>query len=74
MPKGASSSPASMIRAPFSLEKTEYKAQLGVIVYPTALHAALKCKPRIVRGAKSIEILPQHVRDRSAHLARHRGR
>jgi len=31
-----------MIRARFSLEKTEYKAEQGVIVYRSKLHATLK--------------------------------
>jgi putative SOS response-associated peptidase YedK len=31
-----------MIRAPFSLDKTEYKATQGVIVYRSKLHATLK--------------------------------
>jgi len=30
-----------MIRAPFSLEKTEYKAEPGVIVYRSKQHATL---------------------------------
>jgi hypothetical protein len=31
-----------MIRAPFSLDKTEYKAEQGVIVCRSKLHATLK--------------------------------
>jgi hypothetical protein len=43
-----------MIRAPFSLDKTEYKAEQGVTVYRSKLHATLKHRPQIIPSAKGL--------------------
>ena len=40
-----------MMRAPFSLEKTEYKADSGMIVYRSKLHQGLKRNYQIMPGA-----------------------
>jgi len=50
-----------MIRAPFSLDKPEYKTEQGVTVYRSKLHATLKRNFQIMPGAKWLEILLQHV-------------
>jgi hypothetical protein len=62
-----------MIRAPFSLEKTEYKAEPGVIVYRSKQHATLKRNFQIMPGAKWLEMLLQHVPDKGEHLVRYYG-
>jgi len=62
-----------MIRAPFSLEKTEYKAEPGVIVYRSKPHATLKRNFQILPGAKWLEMLLQHVPDRGEPLVRYYG-
>ena len=50
-----------MIRAPFSLEKTEYKADSGMIVYRSKMHKSLKRNYQIMPGAQWLELLLQHV-------------
>ena len=62
-----------MIRAPFALEKMEYKPGSGVIVYRCKLHASLKRNFQIMPGAKWLELLLQHVPDRGEHLVRYYG-
>jgi len=62
-----------MIRAPFSVEKTEYKAEPGVIVYRSKQHATLKRNFQIMPGAKWLEMLLQHVPDKGEHLVRYYG-
>jgi len=62
-----------MIRAPFSLNTTEYKAEQGVIVYRSKLHATLKRNFQILSGAKWLEMPLQHVPDRDEHLVRYYG-
>jgi hypothetical protein len=63
-----------MIRTPFSLDKTEYKAEQGVIVYRSKLHATLKRSLQIIPGSKWMEMLFQYVPDRGWHLVRYYGR
>jgi len=43
-----------MVRAPFSLDKTEYKAEQGVVVYRPKLHATIKHRPQIIPSAKEL--------------------
>jgi hypothetical protein len=62
-----------MIRAPFSLEKTEYKPDKGVVVYRSKMHASLKRNFQIMPGAKWLEMLLQHVPDKGEHLVRYYG-
>lgn len=50
-----------MIRNPFSLEKMGYKAEQGVVVYRSKLHAPLKCNFQIMPGAAAILTLPVRV-------------
>ncbi|MCZ6525579.1 MAG: hypothetical protein O6928_03330, partial [Gammaproteobacteria bacterium] len=50
-----------MIWAPFSLEKTEYKADSGMIVYRSTMHKSLKRNYQIMPGAQWLELLLQHV-------------
>jgi len=47
-----------MIRNPFSLEKMGYKAEQGVVVYRSKLHAPLKCNFQIMPGTAAILALP----------------
>ncbi len=42
-----------MIRAPFSLEKTEYKADSGMIVYRSKMHMSLHRNYQIMPGARN---------------------
>ncbi len=60
-----------MIRAPFSLEKTEYKADSGMIVYRSKMHKSLKRNYQIMPGAQWLELLLQHVPDKGEHLVRY---
>jgi len=46
-----------MIRNPFSLEKMEYKAKQGVVVYRSKLHATLKRNFQIMPGAAWLKLL-----------------
>ncbi len=62
-----------MIRAPFSLEKTEYKADSGMIVYRSTMHKSLKRNYQIMPGAQWLELLLQHVPDKGEHLVRYYG-
>ncbi len=62
-----------MIRAPFSLEKTEYKADSGMIVYRSKMHKSLKRNYQIMPGAQWLELLLQHVPDKGEHLVRYYG-
>lgn len=62
-----------MIRAPFSLEKTEYKADSGMIVYRTKMHKSLKRNYQIIPGAEWLALLLQHVPDKGEHLVRYYG-
>jgi hypothetical protein len=62
-----------MVRAPFSLEKTEYKADSGMIVYRSKLHQGLKRNYQIMPGAQWLELLLQHVPDQGEHLVRYYG-
>jgi len=62
-----------MIRAPFSLEKTEYKADSGMIVYRSKMHKSLKRNYQIMPGAQWLELLLQHVPDKREHLLRYYG-
>jgi len=62
-----------MIRAPFSLEKTEYKAHSGMIVYRSKLHQSLKRNYQIMPGAQWLELLLQHIPDQGEHLVRYYG-
>ncbi|HEY5718819.1 MAG TPA: hypothetical protein VIW02_00405, partial [Gammaproteobacteria bacterium] len=41
-----------MIRNPFSLEKMEYKARQGVVVYRSKMHATLKRNFQVMPGAR----------------------
>jgi len=59
-----------MVRAPFSLDKSEYKAGQGVIVYRSKLHATLTRNFQFMPGAKWLQMLLQHVPDRGEHLIR----
>ncbi len=59
-----------MIRAPFSLGKTEYKVDSGMIVYRSKMHKSLKRNYQIMPGAQWLELLLQHVPDKGEHLAR----
>ena len=62
-----------MIRAPFSLEKTEYKAHSGMIVYRSKLHQSLQRNYQIMPGAQWLELLLQHVPDQGEHLVLYYG-
>ena len=59
-----------MIRAPFSLEKTEYKAASGMIVYRSKMHKSLKRNYQIMPGAQWLALLLQQVPDQGEHLVR----
>jgi hypothetical protein len=43
-----------MVRALFSLDKTEYKAEQGVIVYRSKRHATVKRRFQIIPRAKGL--------------------
>ncbi len=62
-----------MIRNPFSLEKMEYKAKQGMVVYRSKHHATLKRNFQIMPGAAWLKLLLQHVPDRGEHLVRYYG-
>jgi hypothetical protein len=62
-----------MIRAPFALEKTEYKPDSGMIVYRSKLHRSLKRNYQIMPGAQWLALLLQHVPDQGEHLVRYYG-
>ena len=62
-----------MIRAPFSLEKTEYKSGSGMIVYRSKMHQSLKRNYQIMPGAQWLALLLQHVPDKGEHLVRYYG-
>ena len=62
-----------MIRNPFSLEKMEYKARQGVVVYRSKMHATLKRNFQVLPGAAWLKLLLQHVPDRGEHLVRYYG-
>jgi hypothetical protein len=57
-----------MVLPPFSLEKTEYKADSGMIVYRSKLHQGLQRNYQIMPGAQWLEVLLQHVPDQGEHL------
>ena len=46
-----------MIRAPFALEKTEYKADSGMIVYRSRMHKGLQRNYQIMPGAEGLALL-----------------
>jgi len=63
-----------MVCAPFSLDKAEYKAEQGVIVYRSKRHATLKRQPQIIPSAKGLSPvagLPSIRCPLSAFLSRH---
>lgn len=62
-----------MIRAPFALEKTEYKADSGMIVYRSRMHQSLKRNYQVMPGAQWLALLLQHVPDQGEHLVRYYG-
>jgi len=63
-----------MIRAPFSLEKTEYKPDSGMVVYRSRMHKSLKRNCQVMPGAQRLALLLQHVPDKGEHLVRYYGR
>lgn len=62
-----------MVRAPFSLEKTEYKADSGMVVYRSKMHQSLKRNYQIIPGVQWLALLLQHVPDKGEHLVRYYG-
>jgi len=62
-----------MIRAPFSLEKTEYKPDSGMVVYRSRMHKSLKRNYQVMPGAQWLALLLQHVPDKGEHLVRYYG-
>ncbi len=62
-----------MIRNPFSLDKMEYKAKQGMVVYRSKHHATLRRNFQIMPGAAWLKLLLQHVPDRGEHLVRYYG-
>ena len=62
-----------MIRAPFSLEKTEYKPDSGMVVYRSKMHQGLKRNYQIMPGAQWLALLLQHIPDQGEHLVRYYG-
>jgi hypothetical protein len=62
-----------MIRAPFALEKMEYKPDSGMIVYRSKMHQSLKRNYQIMPGAQWLALLLQHVPDQGEHLVRYYG-
>lgn len=62
-----------MIRAPFSLEKTEYKADSGMVVYRSKMHKTLKRNYQVMPGAQWLALLLQHIPDKGEHLVRYYG-
>ncbi len=57
-----------MIRSPFSLEKTEYKEDSGMIAYRSKMHVTLARNFQLLPGAKWLEMLLQHVPDKHLGL------
>ncbi len=61
------------IRNLFSLEKMEYKAKQGMVVYRPKHHAILKPNFQIMSVAAWLKLLLQHVADRGERLVRYYG-
>ncbi|MCP4264416.1 MAG: hypothetical protein GY777_02375, partial [Candidatus Brocadiaceae bacterium] len=72
-PEGRRQLARYMIRNPFSLEKMEYKAKQGMVVYRSKHHATLKRNFQIMPGVAWLKLLLQHVPDRGEHLVRYYG-
>jgi hypothetical protein len=62
-----------LVRAPFALEKTEYKPDCGMVVYRSRMHQGLKRNYQIMPGAQWLALLLQHVPDQGEHLIRYYG-
>ncbi len=72
-PEGRRQLARYMIRNPFSLEKMEYNAKQGMVVYRFKHHATLKRNFQIMPGAAWLKLLLQHVPDWGGHLVRYYG-
>ena len=62
-----------MIRCPFSLEKMSYRAESGVVIYRSKLHARFKRNFQLMPGAEWLKLLIRHIPDKGEHLARYCG-
>jgi len=55
------------------VEKMEYKAKQGMLVYRSKHHAILKRNFQIMPGTAWLKLLLQHVPDQREHLVRFYG-
>ena len=62
-----------MLRAPLSLDKLEYVAASGTVIYRSKMHATLKRNFQVMPGAKWLELLIAHIPDKYEHLVRYYG-
>lgn len=72
-PEGRRQLARYMIRTPFSLDKMEYKAKQGMVIYRSKHHATLKRNFQIMPGASWLKLLLEHIPDRGEHLVRYYG-
>jgi len=63
----------TMLRAPMSLEKMNYDAASGSVIYRCKMHLGLKRNFQVMAGAKWLELLCKHIPDRYEQLVRYCG-
>ena len=63
----------TMLRAPMSLEKMNYDAASGSVIYRSKMHLGLKRNFQVMAGAEWLELLCKHIPDRYEQLVRYCG-